>query len=213
MYNEIGILGIDASSLDVLPFIGLDFVVMMISYCIGMISPATMLAKARGIDIRKEGSGNPGTTNALRVMGKKAAVIVLLIDVFKGVIPVVLAGVLLGESMAHTAAIFVFLGHVYPANKEFKGGKGVATAFGALTAIHPALGFGCLGIVALFVIISRRMSVGSIIGAASCPMLAYFIDKDFTIYAIFMAVVVIYRHKDNIKRLINHEEPKLSFKK
>ena len=213
MYNEIGVLGIDMSALGTLQYWGLTFLVGLIAYLIGNISPATMIAKAKGIDIRKEGSGNPGTTNVLRVMGKKAAVIVLLVDVFKGVIPVVLAGVLLGSSISGLAAIMVFFGHVFPATAGGKGGKGVATAFGALTAIHPGLGFGCLGIVIVVVAISKRMSLGSIIGAAACPVLAWFLAPHFVPEALMMAVVVIWRHKENIKRLAAGEEPKLSFKK
>lgn len=212
MYNDIGILGINLITGGMLKYVLINVLVVIVAYALGCISPATILAKKRGIDIRKEGSGNPGTTNTLRVMGKKEALIVLLVDVLKGAIAVILAGTLIGMDAAMVAAVFVFIGHVFPVTHKFQGGKGVATAFGALTAIHPAIGFGCLGIVIVCVAISRRMSVGSIIGAIACPVLSFIIEPRFFLYALFMAVIVLLKHAGNIKRLMRGEEPKLSFK-
>ena len=213
MYSNTGILGFDVAQMQLGPAIGITFLVIVISYCRGMISPATMIASSKGIDIRKEGSGNPGTTNTLRVMGKKAALVVLLVDVFKGVIAVAATGILIGHNTEYVAAVCVFLGHVFPANKKFNGGKGVATAFGALTAVNLGLGFGCLGIVVFAVLLTRYVSMGSVAGAIACPVLTWLLVPDFIGEAIFMGMIVLLRHKDNIKRLANHEESKLSFKK
>ncbi len=187
--------------------------VFLVSYLAGNISPATIIGKMKGIDIRKEGSGNPGTTNTLRVMGKKAAVIVLLVDILKGTAMVLLWGHLFGEQAAMVACLAVFLGHVFPVAMKFNGGKGVATAFGALAALHPGIGFGCLGIVVLTVIITRRVSPGSLVGAAAAPLLSWWLMPAFVPYSIIMAVIVIVRHKSNIVRMMNGEEPKISFKK
>ena len=166
---------------------------MLIAYAIGNISPSIMLAKARGIDIKKEGSGNAGTTNALRVMGKKAGVITLLVDVAQML-----------------CVVAVFCGHVWPALYRFKGGKGVATAFGALMGLNPLLGLSALGIVLIGVLVSKRMSVGSILGALCFPALAYFLEPDFIIPGSILALVVIIKHRANIGRIFRGEEPVMS---
>jgi glycerol-3-phosphate acyltransferase PlsY len=183
---------------------------IIIAYAIGNISPSIMLGKARGIDIKKEGSGNAGTTNALRVMGAKAGVITLVVDILKGVIAVLLGHLIAGPFAAMCCAVAVFCGHVWPAIYGFKGGKGVATAFGALLGINPLLGVSALAIVAIGVFASKRMSVGSILGAACFPILALFIERDFLVLGCVLAAVVIIKHHANIKRLIKGEEPIMS---
>lgn len=180
------------------------------AYLIGNISPSILLAKARGIDIKKEGSGNAGTTNALRVMGKKAGIITLVVDILKGTIAVVLGGLLGGHGAAMLCVIAVFCGHVWPVFYRFKGGKGVATAFGALTGLNPWLGLSALAVVVLFVLLTKRMSAGSIAGAATFPLLAWFLEPGFFLPGIVLAAIVLIKHGANIKRLIRGEEPKLS---
>ena len=207
MYSITGSLGMET-----IPY-WLCVLLWAAAYMVGNISPSILIGRARGIDIRKEGSGNPGTTNTLRVMGKGPALAVLLIDILKGTVVVVLAGILFGETMAEACTLFVFLGHIFPVCFGFKGGKGVATAFGALAGLYPALGFSLLGIVVLAVLISRRVSVGSIAGAIACPILAYFMIPDFTYLAAVMGLIVLVRHSSNIGRLIRREEPPLSFGK
>lgn len=187
---------------------------VFIAYFIGCISPSIMLAKARGIDIKKEGSGNAGTTNALRVMGKKAGVITLVVDILKGVIAVLLGAVIGGAFAGMCCAVAVFCGHVWPVFYRFRGGKGVATAFGALLGINPLLGLSALAVVVIGVVLSKRMSVGSILGAASFPFLALWLEPDFIVPGTIMAVIVIVKHRTNIGRLIRREEPVMSiFKK
>lgn len=183
------------------------------AYLIGNISPAILIGRAHGLDIRKEGSGNAGTTNVLRVLGKKAAVATLIIDILKGTVAVVLAGVLLGQQAAMICVIAVMVGHVWPVFFRFKGGKGVATAFGALCGLNPLLGVSCLGVVAVVVLLTRRMSAGSIAGAILFPVLAYFLEPDFILLGSVLAVIVLWKHRGNIGRLVRGEEPKLSFKK
>lgn len=183
------------------------------AYFVGNISPAIILGKLHGVDIKKEGSGNAGTTNVLRVLGKKAAVVTLLTDVLKGTVSVVACGLIIGQIGAMIGVIGVFIGHIWPIVYGFKGGKGVATAFGALAGLNPMLGFSALGIVALGVLISRRMSFGSLMGAVSCPLICYWIEREFIYYSMALAAIVLWKHRENIKRLIKGEEPKLGDKK
>lgn len=197
---------IDAFGLDIVTAV----IAIIAAYLIGCISPSSMLAKAKGIDIRKEGSGNAGTTNALRVMGKKAGVITLVIDILKGVIAVLLGELIGGPVTGMCCAVAVFCGHVWPAFYRFKGGKGVATAFGALLGINPLLALAALGIVIIGVLVSKRMSVGSILGAAFFPLISFFLEPEFIMPGTALAIAVIVKHRGNIVRLINGEEPVMS---
>jgi len=183
---------------------------ILVAYLIGCISPSIMLAKAKGIDIKKEGSGNAGTTNALRVMGKKAGVITLIVDILKGFIAVLLGYIIAGGTAGMFCAVAVFCGHVWPAFYRFKGGKGVATAFGALLGINVWLALAALGIVAIGVLISKRMSVGSILGAACFPVIALLLEPEFLVPGCILAIAIILKHKANIIRLIHGEEPIMS---
>ena len=186
---------------------------VVIAYALGNISPSIIQGKLHGIDIKKEGSGNAGTTNTLRVLGKKAAVITLVIDVLKGVAAVLIGSALAGEQAGYLCALAVFCGHIWPALYGFKGGKGVATAFGALLAVNWALGLSALAIVALGVIVTMKMSVGSILGAATFPLVCWFIEPGFIAIGTVMAVIILVKHRANIGRLMRGEEPKMSFKK
>lgn len=192
----------------------LIFVAMIIvAYLIGNISPSMLQARARGIDIKKEGSGNAGTTNALRVLGKKAAIITLVVDILKGTFAVVLGSLIGNHTTAMFCVVAVFCGHVWPVFYGFKGGKGVATAFGSLAGLNPVMGFTALGIVIVGVIITKRMSAGSILGAATFPIIAWFMEPEFIIPGTVLAICVIIKHGANLKRLIEGTEPKLSFGK
>lgn len=218
MYNDIGALGFGISFTSNIPgeepgTVAWLIAVALAAYLIGNISPSILIARAHGIDIKKEGSGNAGTTNALRVLGKKAALATLLIDILKGTVAVVLAGLLVGFNAAMVAAVAVFCGHVWPAFFGFKGGKGVATAFGAICGIHPGLGFSCLGVVILVVLITKRMSAGSLAGALGFPLLCWFMEPRFIWLGSIMALIILIKHRENIARLVRGEEPKLSFKK
>lgn len=190
----------------------------VVAYLIGSISPSIMLAKSKGIDIKKEGSGNAGTTNTLRVMGPAAAVITLVIDVFKGFLAVYMgiyfssfAGEFVVQQTTYLCAAAVVCGHIWPIFHKFKGGKGIATAFGAILAVNWMVALIALGIVALGVLVSRRMSVGSLLGALALPFLCIFLEFDFLLGSMFLAVLVIHTHRANLQRLRNGTEPKISF--
>ncbi len=186
---------------------------IVIAYFLGNISPAIILGKMNGIDIKKVGSGNAGTTNVLRTLGKKAAGITMVIDILKGFLGVKLGFLLGGYVVGTLCAVAAFCGHIWPALYNFRGGKGVATAFGVVTAVDWRLGLAVLAVVAVFVLLSKRMSVGSIMGAASFPVLSWFMEPGFFVPGLVMAVIVIVKHRANIGRLMRGEEPKMSFKK
>ena len=177
------------------------------AYFLGNISPSTIMAKRQGLDIKKEGSGNAGTTNALRVMGKKAGAITCIVDILKGIVAVLLGWFVLSNPGAYICALCVFLGHVWPIVYRFKGGKGVATAFGAAIVVNPLIAVIALAIVAIVVFTSKRMSLGSIIGAAVLPVLALILEPGYFPAALITAVILIVKHRANIGRLIRHEEP------
>lgn len=188
-----------------------DILLIILAYFLGNISPSTLLARAKGLDIKKEGSGNAGTTNALRVLGKKAAVITLAVDIGKGVLAVMLGHWFGGPMTAMLCAPAAFVGHIYPVLFHFKGGKGVAVAFGSLLGVNWQLALAALAVVVVVVLLTRMVSLGSITAAVSFPVLAYFMEPDFIYIGTLMALLLIYAHRGNVKRIIKGEENKLSF--
>lgn len=183
------------------------------SYFIGNISPAILIGRMMGIDIRREGSGNAGTTNSLRVMGKKAGAATLVIDILKGVVAVLIGRYIGGQELAMACGMAAFLGHIWPVLFGFRGGKGIATAFGLILTLEPLLGLFELAAVTTFLLISRRVSVGSLAAAILLPFASYFFDPNYLMLTIPMAAIAIYKHRLNIKRLIKGQEPKINFKK
>lgn len=182
------------------------------AYLIGSLSSAVILCKVAGLpDPRTQGSGNPGATNVLRMGNKKLAAVVLLLDVLKGVIPV-LVGCFLGFEIAVLTliALFAFLGHLYPVFFQFRGGKGVATALGAFLALSPALAVAGLLTWLLVFVVSRISSLSAITATALTPVYAYWlIDSAFSRWIILLiALLLLWRHRANIRRLIAGEEPK-----
>jgi len=194
---------------------------LIVSYFIGNISPSTILARRAGHDIKKEGSGNAGTTNALRVLGKKAALITLTVDVLKSFIPVRIVIWLLtspcGRETAFTVAAWcglcVFAGHIWPLIYRFKGGKGVATALGVILALDWTRALAALAVFILVVALTRYVSLGSMLAALSYPVIDLLTGHIPEIPVLIMVAVLIIKHRANIKRLIRGNENKLSFKK
>ncbi|WP_130863963.1 glycerol-3-phosphate 1-O-acyltransferase PlsY [Bacilliculturomica massiliensis] len=189
------------------------------AYFIGNISPAILIGRLHGIDIKKEGSGNAGTTNVLRVLGKKAAAETLLVDIFKGVLAVWL-GRLAGtyflpeaDLLAMICCAAVLLGHIWPVFFGFRGGKGIATGFGALVTFQWQIGLGLLLIAVTGIVLSRRVSVGSVLAALSLPVLAWFFAPDYILPLSLLALIVLWKHRSNIVRICKGQEPKISFKK
>lgn len=188
-------------------------ILIIASYTIGNISPSTILARSRGIDIKAAGSGNAGTTNALRVLGPKAALITLIVDIGKGFLPAAVAMKLLGLPWAGLCALAVFAGHVWPVFLRFRGGKGVAAAFGSIFAIDWRIALICLAAAAVIVLVSRMVSLGSVSAAVLFPVLCFFMNEKMLISGIIMAVILIFKHKSNIARIAEGKENRLNFKK
>jgi glycerol-3-phosphate acyltransferase PlsY len=190
-------------------------IAIVIAYLVGSISFAVITSKIMGLpDPRTEGSGNPGATNVLRLGGKKAAIITLLGDLFKGVI-VVLAAKLYGFSPAALALITfaVFFGHLYPVFFRFQGGKGVATAAGCLLALAWPLGLAVLGTWLFVAIAFRYSSLAALCAAVCAPFYAWFFtNNDFTIMTSVMSLLLILRHKKNIHNLCAGKEKKIGQK-
>lgn len=190
----------------------LPLLMLLGAYLIGSLNSAIILCKLAGLpDPRNEGSGNPGATNVLRIAGKKLAATVLVIDVVKGVIPVVIA-ILLGFNTTWIAAtaFAAFLGHLYPIFFQFKGGKGVATALGGFLALSPPLAGAILLSWLVVFAISRLSSLSAIVAAALGPVYSlWLIDSVNARWIILViALMLLYRHRSNIERLLSGEEGK-----
>lgn len=192
--------------------IALPLIVFVGAYLIGSLSSAIILCKLAGLpDPRLQGSGNPGATNVLRIGGKKLAATVLIIDVVKGILPVVIAILLdLDTTWLAATAFAAFLGHLYPVFFDFKGGKGVATALGGFLALSPPLAGSILVTWLLVFVISRISSLSAITAAALTPVYSlWLIDSINARWIIFvMAVMLLFRHRGNIQRLLSGEEGK-----
>ena len=184
---------------------------IVIAYLIGSISPALLVGKIfYNTDIRTMGSGNLGTTNTFRCLGKKAGVIVFVLDISKGIIATMLPSLVLGRvEYLSIFGAFAMIGHVYPIFANFKGGKAVATGSGVFIFLYPTLSLILVAIFFSTLFITGYVSLGSIlICLTSIVYLSIFesgIDKWIMIV---MCIFVIYMHKSNIKRLLNGTENK-----
>ncbi len=203
-----------------------NVVTAIIAYLIGSINFSIILSKKMaGFDVREKGSGNAGTTNMLRAVGKKAAAITLVCDILKGVVAILVAmfigNVVEGANkplLVQIAGIAVILGHTFPIFFKFKGGKGVATSLGVLIMSNWQIGLICLVFALILIILTQMVSVGSIAAAILYPVLTLFIPENYIvpgnylIYSVILAVLVVFNHRENVKRLLNGTENKISFK-
>lgn len=203
-------------------------IIAIISYLIGSISFGVLISKKiAGIDVREKGSKAAGSTNVLRTVGKKAAVLTLICDILKGVVTVLIA-VLLGfivkeldsALLVQIAAIAVVVGHTFPIFFGFKGGKGVATSLGVLLLINWQIGLICLVFALVIMALTRMVSAGSVLAAILFPVLTLFIGQQYFIvggnyfvFSVIMALIVAFNHRTNISRILSGTENKLSFKK
>ena len=204
-------------------------VVTILAYILGSISFSVIISKRMaGFDVREKGSGNAGTTNVLRSVGKKAAIFTLICDVLKGVVAVLIAYIagnifeFNGDKalLIQLAGIAVIVGHTFPVFFQFKGGKGIATALGVLLMTNWNIGLICLVFALVLMALTRIVSLGSIAAAVLFPVLvifmphnAYLVDGWYIAYSILIAVLVIYNHRSNVKRLLEGKENKLDFSK
>ena len=187
---------------------------IILSYLIGCFSSAYLIGKVfKKIDIRTYGSGNAGATNAVRVMGKKLGVLTFLLDFFKGFIAVFIGYWILGYNGGLIAAICVVVGHDFPIFLGFKGGKGIATTIGVMAVLHFPAALVSVIIGLIVGVVSRYVSLGSIVFLIINPVMNAIIIKEFNpnllLTTIVLALVGLFRHKSNIQRLINGNENKI----
>lgn len=185
------------------------------AYLLGNISPAYLLVKKqKNVDIRDVGSGNAGTTNALRFMGKKAALFVFLVDFFKGILASYIGYRLGGLDMGYLCGISVIIGHVFPVLLKFKGGKGVATSIGAMIVLEPIMVLISVAVGVLFIAKFRYVSLGAIVGIMMFPAQMVFHGETgiSMVISVLLWLFILYTHRTNISRLMCGEERKLGEK-
>lgn len=191
---------------------------LIIGYLVGCFQSAYIISKWKGhIDIRKYGSGNAGTTNMIRVMGWKAGVITFIMDLLKAVVGVYVAYLIFGDMLyGFYGGVGVVLGHNYPVFLGFRGGKGIASTLGLLLAVDWRIGLIAAGIMAIVILTSRYVSLGSIMMAVGIPVLMFVFYRDSWQYVMLggiLMVLAFYTHRANIKRLLQGEESKIGHKK
>lgn len=207
-------------------------IMLLIAYAIGSVNFSVIFSKKfAGFDVREKGSGNAGSTNMLRSVGKGAAALTLVCDILKGVVAISIA-MLLGnminetnkELLVQIAGIAVVIGHTFPIFFGFKGGKGVATSLGILLMTNWQIGLICLVFALVLMILTRMVSLGSCAAAVLFPVLTLFINENYTvladdkrgsvyfIYSVILAIIVLFNHRSNIKRILNGTENKLGSK-
>ncbi|CDA15847.1 MAG: glycerol-3-phosphate 1-O-acyltransferase PlsY [Clostridia bacterium] len=206
---------------------GAYIAIAIIAYAIGSINFSVIFSrKFAGFDVREKGSGNAGTTNMLRTVGKKAAVITLVCDILKGIVSILIA-LLIGyfvkdvnkAILVQIAGFFAIFGHTFPIFFEFRGGKGVATALGVILLTNWQIGLICLAFALILIIITKMVSLGSIMAAILFPVLTIFIQTNYIepgnyiIFGIAVGLLVVFNHRKNLKRILEGNENKISFKK
>ena len=192
----------------------------VIGYLFGNISSGILIAKLYGVgDIRKQGSGNAGTTNVLRTLGWVPSVLTLVGDCLKGLIPALIGKWIAGDIGLLVGGTFAILGHDFPALFGFKGGKGIATSLGLILAINPWIAVILFVLVVAIVAVTGYMSVGSLCAALAYPLLTAILQRGcdhyaaYVWFAIFASLLTIFCHRANIARLFRGEENRLDFEK
>ena len=198
-------------------------ILLVFAYLIGSIPTAVWLSKRiYGLDIREHGSGNAGATNTFRVLGKKAGIGVMIVDMLKGFIAVKLSYL----SLFHTGSeqltnlqvglgLCAVVGHIFPIWAGFRGGKGIATLFGMILAIHPIVAISLVAVFLLMLFLTRYVSLSSMAASVAFPVLILFIFKDqapeisYKLFAIATACMVVLTHHKNISRLLAGNESKV----
>ena len=201
-------------------------VAVMLAYLLGSLSFAVIVSRCMGLkDPRSYGSNNPGATNVLRSGSKLAAVATLLLDGLKGWLPVVLVKWFghdhgLGDGTLAAVGLAAFLGHLYPVFFQFKGGKGVATAAGVLLGVDWLLGLATLATWVIVAFFSRYSSLAALAAAVFAPLYyllgdraAWYVDKGILLAIFVISVMLVYRHRDNITKLLKGTESRLGSSK
>ncbi len=198
----------------------MNLLILLLGYLLGSFPSGYLAGRIiKGIDIRSIGSGSTGATNVLRHIGKRAAIAVFLIDVSKGIISILLAKYfLLNDSWQVTVGLSALFGHIWPVWLKWRGGKAVATGLGVFLGLSWQVGLASLGVFILVISLFRIVSLASVMASLSLPLIMYlsFNDSTFSIPYLFVSllamVLVIWRHRENINRLIKGKEPKINQK-
>lgn len=209
-----------------------NIIMLIVAYLIGSVNFSVLISKrVAGFDVREKGSGNAGSTNVLRSIGKGAAVITLICDILKGVVAISIA-IIIGniiqnsnkELLIQIAGIAVVIGHTFPIFFGFKGGKGVATSLGIILMSNWQIGLICLVFALVLMALTKMVSLGSCAAAILFPVLTLFINDNYMvltegkngstyfIYSVILAVIVLFNHRSNINRMLNGTENKIGEK-
>ena len=195
----------------------MNLLILILGYLFGSFPSGYLAGKiAKGIDIRSLGSGSTGATNVLRHIGKRAAITVFLLDVFKGILSILLAKYfLLNDSWQVAIGISALIGHIWPVWLNWKGGKAVATGLGVFLGISWQVGLATLGIFIVMITLFRIVSLASVSAALALPLIMFLsfktsnISIPFLVISLLAMTLVIWRHRENIFRLIKGKEPRI----
>lgn len=184
---------------------------VVISYLIGSIPVGYLLGRAKGVDIRRHGSGNIGATNVWRTLGPAAGATALVLDVGKGLVAVLLGRYIGGDNLALACGLAVIAGHSWSIFLGFRGGKIIATSLGVFLALAPVAALLALGVWLVVVILSRYVSLGSIVAAITMPFLMVALRQpwSYVLFSLVAAAIAVYKHLPNIRRLLAGTEPKI----
>ncbi|MDO4938793.1 MAG: glycerol-3-phosphate 1-O-acyltransferase PlsY [Lachnospiraceae bacterium] len=196
-------------------------IILLTGYAFGLIQNGHYISKHLGVDITHKGSGNVGATNVLRVMGTKLGLIVFILDVLKALVPCLIVRLIFKNDVNSDLYVLymgagVVLGHCFPVQFGFKGGKGISSAIGFIIIYDYRIALCMIAIFLICVLISRYISLGSVVAAFALPFLAFFFKKpgpESMIIIILLVCLVIFKHRSNIKRIINGTENKFSLRK
>jgi len=184
---------------------------ILFSYLLGSVPFGKLVGKKYGVDIQKKGSGNIGATNALRLLGWKPGVIVLVLDVIKGYIPIKLALQFLPLNQVLIIGLITILAHIFPIWLKFKGGKGVATGLGVVLATNPSITMIALIIFLTVFLLTKIVSLSSIFSAWALFVVSYFVSPNLTVFFLILAIILTWTHRENISRLIKGAEKRIMF--
>ena len=195
----------------------MNLLILLLGYLFGSFPSGYLAGKiVNGIDIRSLGSGSTGATNVLRHVGKRAAIIVFLIDVFKGILSILLAKYfLLIDSWQVAIGLSTLIGHIWPVWLNWKGGKAVATGLGIFLGLSWQVGLSTLGIFIIMITLFRIVSLASVSAALALPLIMFLsfktsnISLPFLVVSLLAMTLVIWRHRENILRLIKGKEPRI----
>lgn len=199
-----------------------ELLLIILAYLIGSIPSALIISKKFfGVDIRDYGSGNMGATNTFRVLGSKYGTIVMILDILKGAtavalynfLPYYFSNELMRTNFMIGLGLAAVIGHIFPIFANFKGGKGVATLFGMLLAVQPVVAVSCVGVFLLVLFLTRYVSLSSILAALFLPISVLWIWNEheplYRIFALLVAVLVIFTHQKNIVRILRGVESRV----